>query len=372
MRMRARAGLGAVITVVAIGLAASPTAAEAMPSTLYVFGDSLSDNGNLYAYTGQANPATGGLAIPVAPPYAQGRFTNGPTYAERLWDALGFAGDLAPALLGGTNYAVGGARSRYHTFDVGAGGLPVAEPAAFATFSLTGQMGRYSAGLGGATADRSALYLVWAGANDLQDVLQLALTQGAGAASARLGQAVADVVGVIGDLVSRGARQLVVPTVPDIGAMPVVAASGGAAQQAARQYSVAFNQAIDAALQSVAGTPDLELLRFDAFGLLDRVAQDPAANGFTNIADACLQGLYLAPTPGAPAPTVCSNPDQYLFWDIVHPSASAHAILGRELYGEVRTAFVPEPASLLLLLAAVLALVVSRRRGWTSQAMMAA
>lgn len=257
MRMRARAGLGAVITVVAIGLAASPTAAEAMPSTLYVFGDSLSDNGNLYAYTGQANPATGGLAIPVAPPYAQGRFTNGPTYAERLWDALGFAGDLAPALLGGTNYAVGGARSRYHTFD-------------------------------------------------------------------------------------------------------------------ARQYSVAFNQAIDAALQSVAGTPDLELLRFDAFGLLDRVAQDPAANGFTNIADACLQGLYLAPTPGAPAPTVCSNPDQYLFWDIVHPSASAHAILGRELYGEVRTAFVPEPASLLLLLAAVLALVVSRRRGWTSQAMMAA
>ena len=71
MRMRARAGLGAVITVVAIGLAASPTAAEAMPSTLYVFGDSLSDNGNLYAYTGQANPATGGLAIPVAPPYAR-------------------------------------------------------------------------------------------------------------------------------------------------------------------------------------------------------------------------------------------------------------------------------------------------------------
>lgn len=103
MRMRARAGPGVVITVVAIGLAALPAAAAAMPSTLYVFGDSLSDNGNLYAYTGQANPATGGLAIPVSPPYAQGGFTNGPTYAECLWDAFGFAGDLAPALLGGTN-----------------------------------------------------------------------------------------------------------------------------------------------------------------------------------------------------------------------------------------------------------------------------
>jgi phospholipase/lecithinase/hemolysin len=360
-----------MLTAAAIGLAALPATAQAAPSTLYVFGDSLSDNGNLYAYTGQPNPVTGGLAIPVAPPYAQGGFTNGPNYAERLWDALGFAGDLAPVVLGGTNYAVGGARSRYHSFDVGAGGLPVADPAAFASLSLSGQMDRYGAAAS-AGADSSALYLVWAGANDLQDVLQLALTQGAGAANVRLEQAVADVVGVIGDLVALGARQLLVPTVPDIGAMPVVAAIGVGAQQVARQYSLAFNQAIDAALQAVTGTPDLELLRFDAFGLLDRVAQEPAASGFTNIADACLQGLYLVPTPGAPAPTICSNPDRYLFWDIVHPSASAHVIIGREMYADVRAAFVPEPASPMLLLAAVLALLASRVRRWKPQAMPAA
>jgi len=40
--------------------------------------------------------------------------------------------------------------------------------------------------------------------------------------------------------------------------------------------------------------------------------------------------------------------------DIVHPSASAHVIIGREMY-----AVVPEPASSMLLLAAVLALLVS-------------
>lgn len=97
----------AVSSVVLCMLSAS---AAAVPSSLYVFGDSLSDNGNLYAWTSNpSNPVTFGLPIPVSPPYEQGTFTNGPVYAERLWDRLGLPGELAPAALpGGTNHAVGG------------------------------------------------------------------------------------------------------------------------------------------------------------------------------------------------------------------------------------------------------------------------
>lgn len=355
-----RAAAMAVSSVALFVLSAS---AHALPSSLYVFGDSLSDTGNLYAWTGQANPVTGGVAIPVSPPYAQGTFTNGPVYAERLWDRLGLPGELAPsALSGGTNFAVGGARSRYHSFDVDANGLPpLAWPANFASFSLTGQFQGYRDGLAGGGAEASALYLVWAGANDLQDVLRLAQVSGTDAAGARLVEAVGDVAGVIGGLVGLGARQLMVPTVPDIGAMPVVAAFGAQAQEAARQYSMAFNQAIDGVLQSFAGVPGLEVLRFDAFGLLDDVVLNPAANGFTNIETACLQGLYLAPTPGAPAPTICSEPDEHLFWDVVHPSAAAHVILADEMYRQVRTTFVPEPSLPALLLAGALFLGVFRR-----------
>lgn len=341
----------------------SPSAA-AVPSSLYVFGDSLSDNGNLYAWTSNpSNPVTFGLPIPVSPPYEQETFTNGPVYAERLWDRLGLPGELAPAALpGGTNHAVGGARSRYHSFDVGPDGLPpLVWPANFASFSLTGQFQGYRDGLAGGAADASALYLVWAGANDLQDVLRLAQLSGPAAAGARLAEAVGDVAGVIGGLVGLGARQLLVPTVPDIGALPVVAAFGAQAQGIARQYSIAFNQAIDQALQSFAGIPALEVLRFDAFGLLDEVVRDPAANGFTDIDTACLQGLYIAPTPGAPAPTICSNPDEHLFWDVVHPSAAAHVILADEMYREVRTAFVPEPPLPALLVVGALFLGVIRR-----------
>ena len=143
--------------------------------------------------------------------------------------------------------------------------------------------------------------------------------------------------------------------------MPVVAAFGEPAQEAARQYSMAFNQAIDGVLQSFAGVPGLEVLRFDAFGLLDDVVRNPAANGFTDIETACLQGLYLAPAPGAPAPTICSEPDEHLFWDVVHPSAAAHVILADEMYRQVRTAFVPEPPLPALLLAGALFLGVFRR-----------
>ncbi|MDI4239484.1 hypothetical protein OZ411_42630 [Bradyrhizobium sp. Arg237L] len=62
--------------------------------TLVVFGDSLSDNGNLFNLIG----------LPP-PPYWEGRSSNGPTYAEQLaallsakLDDLAFAGALASDL----------------------------------------------------------------------------------------------------------------------------------------------------------------------------------------------------------------------------------------------------------------------------------
>ena len=83
---------------------------------------------------------------------------------ERLWDALGLPGELAPGAAGRHEPCGRRARSRYHSFDVGPDGLPpLVWPANFASFSLTGQFQGYRDGLAGAAADASALYLVWAG-----------------------------------------------------------------------------------------------------------------------------------------------------------------------------------------------------------------
>ena len=49
-------------------------------STVVVFGDSLSDKGNIYEYTKHRMPA--------APGYYQGRFSNGPIWPELLANQL--------------------------------------------------------------------------------------------------------------------------------------------------------------------------------------------------------------------------------------------------------------------------------------------
>ncbi|MHC5830296.1 MAG: SGNH/GDSL hydrolase family protein, partial [Nostoc sp.] len=68
-----------------------PTKASAASfDQLYVFGDSLSDTGNIY----NATYATG-KPYPASPPYFEGRFSDGPIWVDYLGDQLG----LKPTLL---------------------------------------------------------------------------------------------------------------------------------------------------------------------------------------------------------------------------------------------------------------------------------
>lgn len=348
----------------AIALSVPLAASAAAFSNMYVFGDSLSDNGNLYAWTGSANPVTGGIPIPLAPPYSPGRFQNGPSYAELLWDQLGFAGDLQPSLTGGTNYAVGGARSRYHNFDLLPGGLPPStDPSSFRAFSLLGQLEQYGTD-SGAAADPNALYVVWAGSNDLQDVLTLAAAD-LTAAEARLTQAVGDVAYVINSLVDFGARELLIPMVPDIGVVPAVRAQGGQAAAAGTFFSSLFNSSLDQALAALAAAiPELDIVRYDAFDVTQELFNNPGAFGLTNSSEPCLQNFYVASKldPSQDV-TVCANASEYMFWDIVHPSARTHEILGREM-----GVAVPEPGSFVLVAISLAALVLGARRGYAAPA----
>jgi phospholipase/lecithinase/hemolysin len=74
---------------------------------------------------------------------------------------------------------------------------------------------------------------------------------------------------------------------------------------------------------------------FDTAGLLRNIVANPATYGFTNVTDACY---------GAAAKTVCANPNQYLFFDDLHPSAQGHVVLA-----EAFAAAVPEPSTWMLL-----------------------
>ena len=150
--------------VLAAGLAL-PAAASAGYSQLYVLGDSLSDVGNVGATHAALVAANGGQPLPILglddpntpSPYAPDRASNGPLWVDVLAGAFGFTSTAS--LYGGTNYAFGGARTDNQLYN------PVIP-------DFLGLLQQRDALLAARPAlDPNALYVVWGGANNLQDIL---------------------------------------------------------------------------------------------------------------------------------------------------------------------------------------------------------
>lgn len=103
MRVRSKLlGLGLAVTILAVVLGYYFLKPQGGAFTgILVFGDSLSDVGNVYIFTEKTNPGK---------PYFEGRFSDGPVWIEVFAEGMGLPA-LKPSLAGGTNYAFGGART---------------------------------------------------------------------------------------------------------------------------------------------------------------------------------------------------------------------------------------------------------------------
>jgi len=293
-----------------------------------VFGDSLSDGGNVFTFSGGTFPP---------PPYAQ-RLTNGPTAVEVMAANLGLP--LTPSLLGGRNYAYGGAETGLGNYFRVSPDVPPIINLIFSgvpPYPPTGTLAQVQ-GFGGTIAPQD-LTVLWAGPNDFFTALVL----GQNPADA-IGPALANLSQSAGLLYAAGARTILMPDMPNLGATPFALSTGNAPGLTA--LTVAFNTFLDLTIDQLEmSLPGLDIVGFDTFGLLGSVIANPGAFGFTNVTDPCFNGI-----------TVCANPDQYLFWDLVHPTASAHRILGNAF-----TSAVPEPATLALVGFALAIFGASRR-----------
>ena len=250
-------------------------------SQIVVFGDSLSDNGNLFASHG----------IPPSPPYFEGRFSNGPVWVEHLSDCLGLEPDNV------RNLATGGATTGTSNTTVPDGPGLLTQIAAFAGSE--------------SSADPKTLYVVWAGANDLlADVTDPEIT---------IRAAVTNIATAVAGLAELGAQTILVANLPDLGRVPFVLAGGDPDSiGGATLLSVAFNNALASTLDDLESALEIDFVRLDVFSVLAEIVADPKAFGFANVADRCLSADLTA---------TCDSPNQYLFWDSVHPSAAAHAVL---------------------------------------------
>ncbi len=152
---------------------------------MFVFGDSLSDNGNLFA-------ASGGAA-PPSPPYTDGRFSNGPVWVDYMDDMLpraelnvfAFAGSFSD--VGNVNGPFPGVLEQVAAF-VGTGPAP----------------------------RRRDWCFVWSGANDyiFEPITSVPST------------VVANVSAAIQELADAGCQSFLIPNLPNIGETPFGIAAG--------------------------------------------------------------------------------------------------------------------------------------------------
>ena len=278
--------------------------------SLAVFGDSLSDPGNLFALTQTNNvPPSYDVDAVLVPnsAYAEGghHLSNGSTWIEDLARsrALSRYADAAWRVGGSNaaNYAVAGARAR----DAGA---PIP------SFSV--QVGRFLQD-GGGSAPAQTLYVVEFGGNDIRD----ALISGDPSAVASAVQAVSE---NIGTLYQAGARRFLVLNSANVGLIPSVRAFGPAASAFADELSQQFNIGLSNALAGLSNQyVDIRILQFDLYSAITNIHGNPSAFGLTEVDAPCI-------TPDV-APYKCTDPDQYLFWDGVHPTKVVHAMIGQQV-----------------------------------------
>ncbi len=289
--MQSRQYLVRICVLLATLFALSSIALAGTFNGLVVYGDSLSDNGNLY----------GAIGYPP-PPYYMGRFSNGPVAAEYL--AQGLNVPLTDWAWGGATTGIGNIADGGNQTQLGLLGLPGMTTSFLATEGLiTQQMAQNS------------LFMVWGGPDDFT-------ANGLSTHTADVG--VSDLLGIVNGLKSIGVQHILVPGMPDLGVTPEYIKNG--LGQQGSQLSAYFNAKLLAGLQGTGA------IYFDTYSLLDAIVQNPQKYGFSNVTDPCFDGV-----------NVCSDPNSYLFWDDIHPTTSAHQLLAADF-----EAAVPEPASLVM------------------------
>lgn len=323
---------------------------------LVFFGDSLTDNGNLYHYDFSL--------LPKSPPYYDGRFSNGYTWADNL--TLDF---YHLHYIAGENYAVGGATTILHNpFN---GFLPYDMAEEIDTYLFQHLF----------TSKKNTLFLLWIGGNDY--------LPGNTDVNGITDQVVQETMKDIDKLANAGGENFIVLNLPDLGKTP--AALENNKVDNLHQLTLEHNKKLNIALHDYQTShPNIHLITNDIYELFDNLITHPETYNtrygihLQNFSTACWQGGYALTRSAAPqqmvmqelswentslksplTPTAlnafaaqvtrspalsealqtqnlymsgampCQAADQYVFWDHIHPTATMHYLLAQVVEEQV-------------------------------------
>jgi len=283
-----------LVAVLAMTVTSTPAGATGFDEIVF-FGDSLTDTGNVWYATGGFPPSpyfqgTSGLS----PDFTGGQWSSpeGPSWPTPFASEFGLT--ATPSVVGGNNYAWGGARTGTN-------------PDSDGTPWLDQQVGEY---LEARPPTPGTLISIFIGGNDVANNLGDPEALEAGITS---------ITTQITNLYDQGARQFLVPNVPDIGATPEFQMRGLGIAAFATLWTIQWNTALATALGELSMLlPEAVISSLDVFAL----GKDPEVlSQFANTTDACLT-----------LSSICGNPASYFYWDSFHPSSTTHALIAEAQY----------------------------------------
>jgi len=306
-------------------------------SKIYVFGDSLSDPGNFYNVSTFIQPLELLLGqdipvIPPSPPYYEGRFSNGLIWIDYLAQDLGITItpstelsifnpllpfetpvtitkdglEVSPYFNGATteqsvNFAFGAAQTGFVGTDDEFGEFIPGLLQQLEWFVDDHQ-------LVDASADPNALYIVEAGSNDYL-----------GTENPNPSQSVDNIETAITSLYETGARNFLVWNLPDLGQTPFALSGGAGESFRLTSLTLEHNAELDETLDELSDElTGINIIELDVYSIFNDAILNPEQYGFTNVTEPSLDPVTLVPV---------GNPDEYLFWDDVHPTSVAHQYL---------------------------------------------
>lgn len=202
-------------------------------------------------------------------------------------------------------------------------------------------------------ADPNALYVLQGGANDyLFDNLTDPTIP------------VRNLTSALQSLIDVGAKNIMVFNLPDLGQLPITRIDpqvSAGLTALTELYNSGFNATIAGFKQQ---QPDVNIIPVDTNSLFSQVLADPGKFGFKDVANSCLAGDFDAIRAGNFS--LCPNPEDFFFFDGVHPSTRGHDLIAQAALTAVQnnSKSIPEssPALGMLAFGALGALGVVKRK----------
>ncbi|MBF0467750.1 MAG: SGNH/GDSL hydrolase family protein [Desulfamplus sp.] len=269
---------------------------------IVLFGDSLSDDGNLFSFNEGLYPLA---------PYYKGRFSDGPVWFEYLAEEIGVTGMTL-------NYAHAGATSgrTNENDDLD----PSKEFPGFldevdAYLAVAAASKNYP---GAFAMPKDTLFIIWIGANDFWGVT------GPEDAAARIKQATTNIQNALLQLIEAGASKFLVINLPDLGKLPKYN-KDTTGSVGATQLTAGYNNALGQVASGVKALyPDINIENLDAFSILGEFIDNADTYGFANIEDTKFNTQDRSVAEG-----------NYMFWDDVHPTTFSHKIIAKKIVNAI-------------------------------------